>query len=582
MTFAGVVPLLVIALPLLLITCANASILLFGRAMTRRREIAVRLSIGISRRRLVRQLVIETTLLALCGAAIALVILPRLNRVFWPDVPGSPIDVALGWSSAAQTMGFAMAMGVLVGLGPALRATRITAGEALKDGAVGLDVGRARLLRGLVVLEAVLCAVVVCVSAIMVLSGLLPDARGFAASADVLLADLDLRNAHYTVGRADSLFDRARHRIGALPGVQNVGFANGLPPYFETPESPGGWALGYMFPPAGPAALSVSSGDPSAAVVARKYYQAFSINLVDPGYFDAMQHPLSLGRDLAPADTAKAALVAIVSSDLATAFWPGASPVGHTMTIIRAITLAHAVGLDPPPRSDTIRTMVVGVTGPMQLRNRPFKENTVYLARRQWPDSGPVTIMVTTEHADARLRLAIERELRTLDPGVPFTPVVSAVEREQKGRSALQAGLHYTVLAGVLALLLACVGIYAVIALGVAQRSREIGIRLALGAPASQVVGRFFRNGMLLSAGGFTIGVLLAFGFLMYPLHSAASVTGDATAPHTVAEQIGVRVPSPLAIASIIAVLLAAAAIASWIPARRAAAVDPLEALQSE
>jgi predicted permease len=572
MTFVGMIPLAVIALPLLIITCANASILLLGRAMTSRREIAVRLSIGISRRRLVGQLVTETTLLALCGGAIALVGLPRLNRVLWPDVPGSPIDVALGWNVAAGTIAFTLVTGALVGLGPALRATRIMASEALKDGAVGLDVRRGRLLRGLVVVEAALCAILVCWTATLVLTRALPDLHGSGASSDVLLADLDLRGAHYTAARADSLFDRARDRIGMMAGVRNVGFASGLPPNFLSPESPGGWALGDMTPPDGHTALAAQ----------REYYQAFTINLVDPGHFDALQHPLSLGRDLAPGDTARAPLVAIVSGDLAAVFWPGASPIGHMMTVSKLTTMGWSPDLDPPPRVDTIRAMVVGVTGPMQLRNRPFRENTVYLARRQWPDSGPVTIVVTTQHADAHLRLAIERELRTLDAGLPLTPVVSAVERQQRSGNGLQAEVPNDILAGVLALLLACIGIYAVIALGVAQRSREIGIRIALGARTGQVVGMLFRDGMLPSVEGFTIGVLLAFRILTFPLPSAAYFTKDVIGPRTVADLVGVRVPSPLAIAAIIAVLLIAAAIACWLPARRAATVDPLAALQSE
>jgi len=554
-------PLSIVSLLILLIGCANVSILLIGRAVNRRREIAVRLSLGASRIRIVRQLLTESVLLALMACAAGVLLLVWASKILWLRYPAVP-DLAPRWSAAGATMAFSVLTGMLFGLLPALHATRTEVGDALKDGIAGLDVRRARLQRAFVIAEVALSITLVCATGLF-LNGFrgMMAIHGYAASPRVLLTDLDFSSAHYSAARQAAFLDEVKANIAHLQGVRTVGFSDGVP---LSPEM-GHWGLGV------PATAGMRFGAINSRVA--------RITLIDSAFFEAMGIAVTSGRDVSRSDSAGGPRVAIISHDIADSLWPGASPLGKVVRIRK-----NGRWLDSHHFSfDTLQAVVIGVTAPIEqealldatsplsgqarsTRATPPDRSMIFLARSQWPDSGNGTLIVQSARPDPALALAIEQDIRAADPRLPFTPVISAEAYQRAPFKGIDAAVNGLTWSGALALLLACVGIYAVIAFAIGQRTREIGIRIALGARAGQVAWLFFRDGLALSIAGIAIGVPLA--LLIMRL--------------MVVRELGPQMLAPLAVVWITAGLVGVAALASWLPARRAAAVDPLTALRSE
>ena len=531
----------------LLITCANVAILFLGRAATRSSEIAMRLTLGAGRARLVRQLITESIVFAVIAGVLALLILYWSSGYLNARFTEMGEDLTPSWRTIVVTIVFAVGTGVLFGILPALHVTRRALADSLKrGGAGGGDRRRSRLQRAFVITEVALSVALVCAAGVFVQAVARMGARdmGFEVSHRVLLGELELATSGYSAARTDQLLDDARRGIAAIPGVQAVSFASG------TPLSGGGFGYARVRAP-----LPTDTG--------RARSITGGVNAVDPGYFGAAGIRLLDGRDVRPTDDIGAVRVALVSDTLAARIWPGGSAVGKSLRFHLEVFGGVGVRSTSP---DSIRDVtIVGVVASEETepgRRRPM----IYLPRSQQPDSGGMTMVVRIAPHAGGVAQTVHDELRRLDPDLVFTRLTSTKEIfDVDWGEMYDVGLAGTAL-GILALTLACVGVYAVIAFGVAQRSREIGIRVALGARGAQVVGPFFREGVRVIGIGLAIGAPLGFATMKLGMWS----------------EFGIQMLTVQSVLSIMALLAIVGALASWLPARRAAAVDPLDAIRSE
>ena len=545
-TLIGVITLLILA-----IACANVTGLLLGRAVVRRREIAVRLSLGASRRRVVRQLVTESVVLALIASAAALLVTFWITQSIDSVLFDVPVDLSPDWRVVAFTTGIALATGVGFGLIPALHASRSHVADALKDGAAGLDRRRSRLQSGFVVAQVAMSLVLLVAAGTLItlLHSGTQIPLGFDASARVLATTLDLDLRDYSGARADDVLNRLAERVRSMPGVEHAAFTTRLPltyasRRFLTVQTPRGES-------------------PTRSRDRTSSFAAATVSIVDPEYFATMGMPIVRGRGIEPTDGRGSLPVVVVSEDFAEHTWPGGDPLGK-----RVILEESGPGRGESP-ADTLFT-VVGVVPAMNFYGSPERDSPppqlVFAARRQRPDSMGVSLVVRTTGDASRLAPLIRSEVQRVDPHLPITMMTTM---ESLRRERLADYVTASLIAGSfggLALLLACVGVYAIVAFAVAQRSREIGIRMALGARSGQVIALFFRDGMRLTGLGLAIG--LAIGIAVMKILQATWV--------------GVNMASFVALAAISAAMLGVSALATWLPARRAATVDPLVALKAE
>lgn len=533
---------------ILLIACANVSILLLGRTVARRREITVRMSLGASRWRIVRQLLTESVVLAVMAALLAVLLLLRLNGIIRARFVTLDQSLAPSWRAIVATMLLATITGVVFGLLPALHATRTSLANAVKDGVASFDRRRVRLQRTFVVVEVALSMALVCDAALLVraMHTVTGSANlGYDTSSSLIVTKLQLSSTRLSAVRAEDLLDEAHARLSAIHGVTRVSFG----------DSPLQWHMWWF---------GIVSNDSASRTVQTQ----LRVGLADPDFLAATGIPLRQGREFLNADTRESTPVVVVDENVASRFWPGENPIGKILTFDRPRPWTGT--RNRYVVSDSVvaarRLTVVGVVGSVRgvEPNRQI-EYRVYRPRRQVPDSGDVSLLVRT--SEPGVAPSIASVLRQLDPNVSFTPLKSAkqINAEMYGE-LYEAGFAGT-LTGILALLLACVGVYAVIAFGVAQRTHEIGVRIALGGGPSGVVSLFFGEGMRLALLGFVIGVPAGLGVLKL------------TALDT---RLGVAVLAPGSIIAIVSILLIVAALASWLPARRAAHVNPLDALRSE
>jgi putative ABC transport system permease protein len=514
----------------LLIACANVSSLLLGRAVARRREIGIRLSLGAGRRRIVRQLLTESTLLAALASAAGLLVAQWALDALAASVQLPPLDLSPDARVLAFCAGAAVLTGVAFGLVPALDATRADVVDALKDGAAGPDPRRARL-QGRFVAAQVALSLVLLATAGLFLRSLGAERRadvGYDASDRVLALSIDLGRQGYNDDAARAFADELQARAEALPGVRSASFTTAVP--MERRR------VGTTIAPA-----DVPRAEEAEAMQA----------VVRPGYFRTVGIPLALGRDFAPHDGPGAPRVAIVSESLARQLWPGGGAVGRTVQ----------VGGEAEPFT------VVGVAREAMLSAvYESAKPAVYLPLPQRPVEKRITLVVRAA-ADARpLAAALRRQVRALDADLPVDEVRTLAGYRRDSMEEIRTTSRLVGLFGALALLLASAGIYGVMAFSVTQRRREIGVRVALGARRGDVVALFVGQGMRLALFGIVAGLVLSAGVgrllsgLLYGLSP-------------------VEAPALLAVAALLA---GVAAFAAWLPARRAAGVDPVVALRSE
>jgi predicted permease len=520
----------------LLIACANVANLLLARATTRRRELAVRAALGASRGRLMRQLLVESLVLALAGGALGLLVPVYALDLFLALAPTQLAQVP-GIAVDRTVLGFALALslltGLVFGLAPAFAASRTRLQDALKAGSAAAGGRRGRSRQLLVAAQLALALVLLIGAALFAKSFVTFRAvdPGFRAEG-VLKATLSLPRARYPDAAAWSAFHRTLlERMRALPGVESATISAVIP------------LSGYQM--TGPFGPKVEGATDERITIAS--------GNVGAGYFATFGIPLLAGREFNDQDQPGTPPVVVLSESLARLAFPAlAAPgdaVGETFTW-----------------SDEAYT-VVGVVG--EVRQRPGAASPLPMAFTSFTQDGTssyATLALRTRTDPRTLIPALQQVVREIDPEQPLFAVRTLgeeLDREVAPRrfNALLLGSF-----AALALLLAASGLYALIAYLVAQRTREIGIRIALGAERRAVLGLVLREGMLLAAGGIVLGLAGAFALTRL----VASML------------FRVGTTDPVVFMAVPLVLAAVAALASWVPARRAARVDPMVALRSE
>jgi predicted permease len=519
------------ALLVLLIACANVANLLFARALRRRREVALRVALGVSRARLLSQLLTESLLLAALGGAAGLVIAQwggsALRAAFLPPGAQSPV------MSDARTLIFAgiavLGAGLLTGLAPAFQAGKADLTVDLKSGVREGMVHRSRTRVALLVLQGALSVVLLVGAGLFVRS--LSNVKDLRLGYDpdrVLVVELSMRGVELDSVPAVNLRQRLLERAEAIPGVEKAALNTSLP-FWST------WSLG----------LFVSGIDS-----VNKLGQ-FDLNAVSPDYFATMGTRILRGRGIEEQDAATAPRAMVVSSSMAKKLWPNENAIGQCVKI----------------SADTMPcTYVVGVAE--DIKNNQLSDDPglyYYLSADQFqPQSGGLLIRTrgdASEHAES-----VRRELQKVMPGASYvtvTPFSDIVGREMRSWSL---GATMFVVFGSLALLLAAIGLYGVIAYNVVQRSHEMGVRIALGAQQGDVVWLVVKQGVLLGSLGILVGAIITF----------------AAASRVKPLLFDVSPRDPLVYGGVVLTMLAVAVAASFIPARRAARVDPNVALRAE
>ena len=510
---------------LLLIACANVASLLLARASARQREMAIRLAMGAGRERIVQQLLVESLVLASVAAVFGMA-LAWLTGAFLIDlISTGPNEIVFDLTPNAHVLSFTVAMaiatGMLFGIAPAFQATSAGPAGALKEDSRTTG-SRPRLLPWLVIGQVAMSLVLLAGAGLFVrtLQNLQNLDPGFRPEG-VLLAELD--------GRRPALPPRITDDIRLLPGVVSAALTT------HTPLSGSRWSE-----PAVPAGQPIPERDNALFVGA------------GPRFFETMQMQLLAGREFAESDTASRPRVAIVNEAFAERHFPGVNAVGqHLSTRVNG----H--------RSDLEIIGVVRNTQWTGLRAAP--PPTVYVAYAQISGDTFSTVAVRAAGGPGRLPFALQQLLQSNVPGASFDvhPLSSQVEATlvQERMMATLAGAF-----GLLALSLVCVGLFGLLAYGVAQRTKEIGIRMALGAHAGRVVQLVLRDGARL------VGIGIALGLPAAWLASR----------WTKSMLFGVTPTDPTAIGGALALLTVAALLASYLPARRASRLDPLTALRHE
>ena len=522
--------LLGVTIVVLLVACANLANLLLARAAARHREVGIRLAVGAGRARLVRQLLTESVLLALGGGGLAVPIAMWARDGFLAFLPAIPYPIALDLSLDGRILAFTAVTTLLTslvfGLVPAIQASRVDLLPALRDGVATGPRRRSRL-------QAVLVGTQVALSLVaLVCAGLFVQSVRQAHATDsgmrdpdaVLLVNTDLHLAGYSPEAGRLLSERLLADARTLPGVRSASVAT------EVPLGLGGWNNDSL----------VVDGSSERSVV--------GYNLVGPDYFETVGIPVLRGRGITEADGPAGAPTVVVSETFARRYWPDADPIGRRLSV-----------------GGTWRT-VVGLARDTRYREltRPVPP-LVYIPIRQ--RYRPNFMLHVRAGTDPRaLEPALRRTFERIDLNLPFVDVRTMSEQADASLMLQRVGAGALSAFGALALVLAAVGLYGVLSYSVGQRTREIGVRIAVGASRRDVLTLVVGGALRLTIVGLAAGLLLAIG--------AAQLLRS--------QLYGVSPLDPVTFVGVVALLGAVALLAAWLPARRAAKVDPIVALQAE
>jgi putative ABC transport system permease protein len=525
----------------LLMACANVANLIMSRASGRRKEMAIRLAIGAGRGKLLRRLLGETLILFFAGAALGIPV-PRWTVVFLVHaIPARSLAylpnfgrVDLDWQVLAFMALIALASGIVFGLAPALEATRFDVNGMLKDsGGRGTSAGAGRFRKILVAGEMALAVIVVVSGALLANSftRLMRTDPGFDGQR-VFVAQITLPAKYQSPASWRQFYDAVVDRLAAIPGVERA--ATGR----FTPFSNSGSIVPLFI-----------EGEPAPAdgrvPVTRR-------NAVSPGYIEALSIPLLSGRTISREDSADAKPVAMVNETLVKRYFAGANPLGKKIRL---------------SRTDPVWYTVVGVVKEVKYYYAPAAppENQVYLAAEQAPAAG-MSVLIRMRDQNRAAAQSIRAVVRGVDPNQPVSEIKSISEQIDDSVAPDRILTQLSAAFGLLALFLAAIGIYGVMAYSVAQRTREIGVRMALGARAGDVLAMIVRQGMVVVLSGMIAGSAGAIGMAQLLATFLYGVKANDAATFTISF-----------------VLLAAVALAACaIPARRAAKVDPVVALRYE
>ncbi len=531
--FAGAVGLV------LLIACANVANLMLARAAVREREVAVRLAMGAPRSRIARQLLTESVLLALIGGAagvlLAVWFVASLQAMQLSQIPRLE-EVRVNGVVLLFTLAVSVLTGLLFGLAPALRLTRPELQGALKEGGRGTAGGtRADRVRGALVLSQVAMALLLLVGAGLLVRSfqrLLQVEPGFRAD-NVLTFRLTLPRTKYAEPEQTFAAQQMlRDRLAALPGVRSVGMTSDLP-----------MADGYGY-----LTFSIEGqAAPDPGVV-----QDAVVIVADADYFKTLGIPLRRGQLFTGREPFDTATVAVINETLAQRFFKGRDPIGGRITLADANAGPWAT--------------VIGVVADTRLESmskEPYQQ--IFFPAQQVVQRG-MSFALRTSGDPSSLAPAVRRAVAEVDPTVPVAELETMQQRVSGVLAKPRVNLTLLTIFAAVALLLAAVGIYGVVAYAVAQRTRELGIRVALGASARDVLRLVLRQGMTPVA----IGLVIGLGVALLSTRVMASIL------------YGVRPTDPATLAAVTLVLGAIGFLASWLPARRAMRVDPMIALRAE
>jgi putative ABC transport system permease protein len=539
----------------LLIACANVANLMLARAATRQKEIALRVALGAGRWRVMRQLLIESLLLALVGGGFGVLLGWAGLQAFIAAAPGNLPrldEVTLDGTALAFTLGISLLTGVLFGLAPAWQFSRPDLNDALKEGSraasSGTAAGRTRNL--LVVGEVALSVVLLAGAGLMLQSfaHMLQADRGIRPD-HLVTAELDFSVSGYstwvrpTSTRPQVPLRELIERLRALPGVQAVGAGSRL---LRRENRPPNESIAIVGRP-----VLKPEDQPKA-----------EFKGITPDWMRALGARVLRGRDFTEADTLQAPGVMLINETLARRYFPNLDPIGQRLRM----------GSSQPPLNATNRwgmaewSEIVGVVSDIKsLHPQPETVPEVYVPYWQWPMQNP-TLLVRTTADPVTLADVIRRETKATIPNLP-PPILRTMDdflAETVAQPRLQTGL-LSLFAGI-ALVLAAVGLYGVLAYLVTQRTREIGVRLALGAQRRNVLSLIVGQGMKLALVGLLAGTLLALALTRV----LKSLLYD------------IRPGDPATFFAVSAILGLVALFACWLPARRASRVDPMEALRCE
>lgn len=528
--------LLGLAAMLLLLACANVANLLLVRSVTRRREIAIRLSIGASRWRLVRQLMVESLVLGLAGGVLAVFITTWSAGTFTAFVPSTTLPLAMNGradrSVVLVTLAISIITAVIFGILPALRSSNVAPVTVLKEeaGSVSGGLHKSRLASALVVVQIALSVL------LLVCAGLFTRSLEKAQRSDpgfdpdhVLLDSFELRASGYSVAQGIELDKQLLAKIESLPGVESATLAD-FSPLSYTIRSTGVQLEGYVPRP----------------------HESMEIDFgrVGPNYFRTLRTPLVAGRDFTLQDNVKSQFVAIVNEALAARYWPGQNAIGKRLQIF----------------GDSFT--VVGVARNAKYRRLTYGAEPCFFVPwfQEYPSFDAIIVHTRVSGEPLVFASAVERAIHDLGPDLPVFNVASLTSSMQMGSLFERIVVTFASAFGLLALALAAVGVYGVVAYATRQRTHEIGIRMALGAERADVLRLVLGQGLRMTLLGLAVGLMLSFVMTRFLRTQLLGVTPTDT----------------LTYAGVAVLLCVVALTACYIPARRATKVQPLVALRCE
>ncbi len=542
----------------LLIACANVANLLLVRATGRRREIAIRAAIGGSRGRIIRQLLTESVVLSLAGGVLGLLVgwagiraLLSVNTAGLPRVGENGALVGMDWRVVAFTLGVSLATGIIFGLIPALQSSKTDLTTILKESAGRSGTGfRQNKVRSVLVVVEVALALVLLIGSALLIRTAVALGRvdpGFDTH-NVLTLRMSLKGAKYEKAEAvEQVVRNGVEQLRSIPGVVEASATCCVP-------LQGGYGLPFRI-----------VGRALAADAQGPFHGGGGWMTVSPGYFEVFKIPVKKGRTFNDRDTAAATPVVIINEAMARQYWPQGDPLSDRLSIGKGVMREFAAEGE---------RQIIGVVADIRSQGLDSDpQPQMWIPQAQVPDAAnalnvsltPISWIVRTQVAPQSLSGAIQDKLQQAT-GLPVSNVRSMDEIVALSVSRQKFNMWVMSVFGACALLLAAIGIYGLMAYSVEQRTQEIGIRLALGAQASEVRRMVVRQGMMLALVGIGVGLAGAFGL-------AQLIT---------AFLFGVTAKDPVVFAGVPVLLGAVALLAVWVPARRASKVDPLIALRHE
>jgi macrolide transport system ATP-binding/permease protein len=523
---------------ILAMACANIANLLLARSQGRTREMAIRLSIGAGRPRLVRQLLTESVLLAGCGGAVGIAVAfwgIRLLRVLFVNTnTGTTLRAEVNWEVLAAAAGLSLLTGILFGLAPALHSTRVDLTPALKESRIGVPRGRGRrsfvhvgLGHLLMVLQVAITLVIVVAAGLFVrtLGNLRSIRLGFHPQ-NVLTFRLDARQAGHREPEIATFYKNLRERFAALPGVRSASLAN-LPVIGDN------WVTG----------VGVSGGE----------LRSTNLMAVGPDFFSTMEIPILRGRGIDKHDGARSPLVAVVNQRFVEQRCKGRNPIGLFLTMRgKGSRKIQIIGVSGDARYFSIKSeMSPLVYFPFVQRVLPVDD---------------MTYVLRTAASPLGFAAAVRDLVRRADPRLPVTDLMTETAQIDHTVSQEIAFARLSTAFAMLALAIACVGLYGTVSYNVARRTGEIGIRMALGAQRGAVVRMILRDVVGVTAAGLAISL---------PATIAASKLVQSFL-------FGVKPNDPASLAAAVAMLTGSALLAGYLPARKASRIDPVTAIRDE